>query len=121
MRAGFASVRADEDVSRTMFALEIRAESPPRGVEGSVVQRRRARDAANTVGSKKLLGHWKKPVSPECDSGPVGPTSVWTTSEKHNIRKCGDFTSRSRSFPLHNCNDLKNQLNKWLDLPPRNS
>ena len=102
MRAGFASVHADEDVSRTMFALEIRAESPPRGVEGSVVQRRRARDAANTVGSKKLLGHWKKPVSPECDSGPVGPTSVWMTSEKHNTRKYGDFRARSRSFPLHN-------------------
>src|SRR6267143_5643217 len=93
MRAGFASVHADEDVGCVMFALEILAESPPRGVQGSVVQRRRARDAANPVGSKKLLGHWKKPVSPECDAGPVGPTSVWMTSEKHNTRENGDFTA----------------------------
>src|SRR5882762_503516 len=115
VRAGFASVHSDEGVSGAMFALEIRAESAPRGVEGSVVQRRRARDAANTVGSKKLLGHWKKPVSPECDSGPVGPTSAWMTSEKHNTRKYGDFTAGSRSFPLHNLDNFKNQLTtRWI-------
>src|SRR5437773_5593760 len=97
MRAGFASVHADEDVRCAMFAVEIRGENASGGVKSGVVQRRRARDAANPVGSKKLLGHVKKPVSPECGPGPVGPTSVCMTSAKLNTRK----TVTLRSAPAH--------------------
>jgi hypothetical protein len=58
-------------MSGAMFAPEIRAERTSRGVESGVVQRRRARDAANPVGSEKLFGHGKKSVSPECGAGPI--------------------------------------------------
>ncbi len=75
MRAGFASVHADQDMRCTMFALEIRAERASGGVESGVVERRSARDAANPVGSKKFFGHGKKPVSPECGAGPVAANS----------------------------------------------
>src|SRR6202043_3409660 len=112
MRAGFASVHADEDMRCPMFAIEIRGESASGGVKSGVVQRRCARDAANPVGSKKLFGHVKKPVSPECDPGPVGPTSVWMTSAKLNTRKNGDF----RVPPAHaGCitpDQWKNRSNK---------
>ncbi len=64
MGAGFASVHTDEDMCRAMFALQIGAERAPCGEESGVVQRRRARDAANSVGSKKLFGHGKKAVAP---------------------------------------------------------
>ena len=57
VRAGFARVHADQHMSRAMFALEIGAERTSGGVEGGVVQRRRARDTANPVGSKKLFRH----------------------------------------------------------------
>src|SRR6267154_644517 len=97
MRAGFASVHADEDVRCAMTAIEIPGESASGGVKSGVVQRRRAREAANPVGSKKLLGHVKKPVSPECGTGPVGPTSVWMASAKLNTRK----TVTLRSAPAH--------------------
>src|SRR6266550_5544307 len=101
MRAGFASVHADEHVRRAMFAMEIRGESASGGVKSGVVQRRPARDAANPVGSKKLLGHVTKPVSPECGTGPGGPTCVRMTSAKLNTRKNGDSTVRS--CRLHHC------------------
>ena len=73
MRAGFARVHANEDVSCAMLASQILAERASSGVQSSVVQRRRAWDAANAVGSKKLFGHGKKPVSPEFGPGPVAP------------------------------------------------
>jgi hypothetical protein len=71
MRAGFSRVHADERMSTAMFALKIRADRASGGVKSGVVQRRSARDAANPVGSKKLFGHGKKSVSPECGAGPV--------------------------------------------------
>src|SRR5260370_130972 len=55
----------------TMFALEIRAERASGGVETGVVERRRSRDAANPVGSKKFFGHGKKPGSSTCGAGVV--------------------------------------------------
>ena len=73
MRTGFARVHANEDVSCAMLASQILAERASSGVESGVVQRRRARDAANPVGSKKLFGHGKKPVSPGFGPGPVAP------------------------------------------------
>jgi len=45
VRAGFASVHADEDMRCPMFAIEIRSKSASRGVKSGVIQRRRARDA----------------------------------------------------------------------------
>src|SRR6266550_1278071 len=121
MRAGFASVHADEDVRCAMFAIEIRGENASGGVKSGVVQRRRARGAANPVGSKKLLGHVKKPVSPECGPGPVGPTSVWMTSAKLNTRKNCDFTVRPSSCRLHNWYQWKNRSNKSPNMLLQNS
>ena len=57
MRAGFTRVHADQHMRCAMFALEIRAERPPGGIECGVVQWRCSRNAANPVGSKKLFGH----------------------------------------------------------------
>ena len=79
MRAGFPSVHADEDMGRTVFALQIRAERASRGEKSGVVQRRRAREAANPVGSKEFFAHGKKLVSPECSLARSQPTSAWMT------------------------------------------
>src|SRR5216684_404443 len=49
VRAGFAGVHAEEHVRRGTGLLEISAERAAGGVEGGVVQRRGAGDAANTV------------------------------------------------------------------------
>src|SRR5260370_911381 len=57
VRAGFTRVHADEHMGGAVFALEIRAERPPGGIECGVVQRRCARNAANPIGSKKLFRH----------------------------------------------------------------
>ena len=86
VRTGFASVQADEDMSRAMFSPEIHAERASRGVERGVVQRRRARYAANPVGSKKLFAHFEEPCLPTVRSI-VQPTSLPTTSAKLNIGK----------------------------------
>ena len=86
VRTRFASVQADEDMSRAMFSPEIRAERASRGVERGVVQRRRARYAANPVGSKKLFAHFEEPCLPTVRSI-VQPTSLPTTSAKLNIGK----------------------------------
>lgn len=69
MRTGFTRVHTDKDMGRAMFALQIRAKRTPCSEESGVVQRRCARNAANSVGSKKLFSHGKEPVSP-----PVLPT-----------------------------------------------
>jgi hypothetical protein len=60
-----------------MFTLEMRAERAPGGVESGIVQGRSAWDAANPVGSKKLFGHGKKPVSPRYCAGPVAAKFAW--------------------------------------------
>jgi len=70
---------------------------------------------------KNSLGHVKKPVSPKCDTGPLGPTSVWMTSAKLNIRKIGDYTVRSHLCRLHNWEKWKNQSNKSPNMLARNS
>jgi hypothetical protein len=57
MRAGFAGVHADEDVSSGMFANQIGRERAAGGEESGVVERRSAGDAANAVGSEKFFRH----------------------------------------------------------------
>ncbi len=57
MRAGFARVHADEDVSSGMFANQIGRERTARGEESRVVERRSAGDAANAVGTEKFFRH----------------------------------------------------------------
>src|SRR6266481_7220261 len=64
MGAGFARIHADEDMGRAMFTLQIGTERAPRGEKSGVVKRRRARDAANSVSSKKLFSHEREPVFP---------------------------------------------------------
>jgi hypothetical protein len=82
MRAGFASVHTDQDMSRAMLTLQIRAKRASCGEESGVVKRRRARDAANPVGPKELFGHEKKPVSPERFLARPQPTSAWMAWKK---------------------------------------
>jgi hypothetical protein len=60
VRAGFAGVHADEDVGGAVFTLEIGAEGAARGIEGGVVERRSAGQAANSVGSKEFFRHRKE-------------------------------------------------------------
>src|SRR5260370_35951944 len=102
-------------MSSAMFALEMRAERASGGVESGVVQRRRARDAANPVGSKKLFGHWEKPVSPEYDPGPVGPTSASMTSAKLSTRNKGALAVGSGSCLLHQWDNLQDKANESFD------
>jgi len=59
-----------------MFAPEISADAiGAGGVDCVVVVQRRLCPvgAANPVGSKNALAMGTRPVSPECDSGPVAP------------------------------------------------
>jgi hypothetical protein len=55
--AGFAGVHADENVGGGMFAEQIGGEGTAGGEKSSVVERWRAGNAANTVGSEKFFGH----------------------------------------------------------------
>jgi len=57
VRAGFARVHADEDVSSGMFANQIGGERAAGGEESGVVEWRSAGDAANAVGSEKFFRH----------------------------------------------------------------
>jgi hypothetical protein len=57
MRPRFAGVRADERVGRRMIAMKIFADGAAERKESSVVEGRSSRDAANTVGAKKLSRH----------------------------------------------------------------
>lgn len=57
VRAGFASVHADENMSRGMFAEKIGGERAADGEKGGVIEGRSARDAANAIGSEKFFGH----------------------------------------------------------------
>jgi hypothetical protein len=59
MRAGFARVHADENMSRGMFAEKIGGERAADGEKGGVIEGRSARDAANAIGSEKFFGHEK--------------------------------------------------------------
>ena len=53
VRAGFASVHADKDARGRMFAMQIGAQSVSGRKQGGIVERRRAGNAANTVGTKE--------------------------------------------------------------------
>jgi hypothetical protein len=55
--AGFASVHADENVGGGMFAEQIGGKRAARGEKSGVVERRSARNAANTIGSEEFFGH----------------------------------------------------------------
>lgn len=57
VRAGFASVHADENVSGGVFAEKIASKSAASGKKSGVVERRRPGNAANTIGSKEFFGH----------------------------------------------------------------
>jgi hypothetical protein len=57
VRAGFASVHADENMSRGMFAEKIGGERAADGEKSGVIEGRSARDAANAIGSEKFFGH----------------------------------------------------------------
>jgi len=57
VRAGFASVHADEDVSGRVLAKKICGERTASGKKSGVVERRCAGNAANAIGSEKFFGH----------------------------------------------------------------
>jgi len=57
VRAGFARVHADENMGGGVFREQIGGKRTARGKKGGVVERRRAGDAANTIGSEKFFGH----------------------------------------------------------------
>jgi hypothetical protein len=57
VRARFARVHANEDVSGGMFAEQIGGEGTAGGEESGVVERRSAGNSANTVCSEKFFGH----------------------------------------------------------------
>src|SRR5579863_6422789 len=57
--ARLTGIHTDENVGLAMFQLQRRSKSAPGSVEGGVVQRRRARDAAHTICSEEFFGHEK--------------------------------------------------------------
>jgi hypothetical protein len=57
VRAGFASVHADENVGGGVFAKQISGERTAGGEKSGVIERRSARNAANSIGSEKFFGH----------------------------------------------------------------
>jgi len=57
VRTGFASIHPDKDMSGTVFALEIGAQRTSRGIQRGVIQRRCARDAANSIGPEEFFSH----------------------------------------------------------------
>ena len=57
VRAGFARVHADEDVSGGVLAAQIGSERAARGIKSGVVERRSAGNAANSISSEKFFGH----------------------------------------------------------------
>jgi len=57
VRAGLTRIHADENVSSGVFAKQIGGEGTAGGEKSGVVERRRAGDAANTIGSEKFFGH----------------------------------------------------------------
>lgn len=57
VRAGFARVHADEDVSGGVLAEQIRSERAARGIKSGVIERRGAGNTANTICSEKFFGH----------------------------------------------------------------
>ncbi len=57
MRAGFASVHADENVGGGVLAEQIGGERAPGGKKSGVIERRSAGNAANSIGSEKFFGH----------------------------------------------------------------
>src|SRR4029077_5466905 len=95
VRAGFARVHTDEHMRCTMFALEIGAERAPSGIKSGVVQRWRAGDPANPVGSEQLFGHERKPVFRKSALGLVEPTALLKTSKELNTRKISVFAAGS--------------------------
>src|SRR5713226_5385342 len=92
VRAGFAGVHAEEHVRRGTGLFEISAERAAGGVQGGVVQRRGAGDAANTVSTEEFFGHigatWKQIAK--------GPTGGRTTSVESSIG-AGSGCSRRNS------------------------
>jgi hypothetical protein len=57
VRTGFAGVRADERVGRSMIAMKILSDRTAERKESSVIKGRSPGDAADTVGAKKLSRH----------------------------------------------------------------
>ena len=57
VRAGFAGVHSNEDVRGGVFAEEKGGEGTADGKKGGVVERRRAGNAANAVGTEEFFGH----------------------------------------------------------------
>jgi hypothetical protein len=57
MRAGFAGVRADQGVGRRMITMKIFGYGTSERKESGVIERRSSRNAADTVGAKKLSRH----------------------------------------------------------------
>jgi hypothetical protein len=74
--ARFAGVHADEDASRANLAKEISSERATGGKESSVVKRRGAGDAADTVGAEKFFGHSGKPINPALNGAEESKVSL---------------------------------------------
>ncbi len=55
--AGFAGIRADQGVGRSVVAVKKFGNGTAKGKEGGIVERGNSRDAANAVCSKELSGH----------------------------------------------------------------
>src|SRR5437899_4604792 len=93
VRAGLASVQADKDMSGAMLPFQISAERPSSGVESGVVERWRARHAANPIRSEKFFGHRESlSISRHFQIRP-GPISVRATSAKFSIWKNNGCTA----------------------------
>src|SRR6266403_511515 len=67
VRAGLAGVHADQDMGFAVFAIQIRAQRAACGKESGVVQRRRAGDSANAIGSEEFFGHGEEPAYLPCE------------------------------------------------------
>jgi hypothetical protein len=74
--ARFAGVHADEDASRANLAKEISGKRATGSKESSVVKRRGAGDAADTVGAEKFFGHSGKPINPALNGAEESKVSL---------------------------------------------
>src|SRR6266849_21978 len=98
VRAGLARVHADQDMSFAVLAIQIGAQRAAGSKERGVVQRRRTRDAANTIGSEEFFGHGEEPAYLPCALRAAD--FPWTTPKKLNTRELRNFPVQRQRCPL---------------------
>ena len=67
MRAGFPRVHPDQNMGFPVAAAKESSKRATRRVKRGIVKRRRAWDAADSIGSKKFFRHGEKPVQVKCE------------------------------------------------------